>query len=81
MPFHGVKSIWERLDVVVEVVESAPRGLDYAYESRLDHTGHAKGCASEEWREMLATIDADIADLRERAARATRSCSSPPTTA
>lgn len=64
VPFHGVKSTWERLDVAVEVVEAAPRGVVYAYESRLDHTGHAKGCTSEEWREMLATVDADIADLR-----------------
>ena len=64
VPFHGVKSTWERLDVVVEVVESAPRGVVYAYESRLDHTGHAKGCTSQDWRDALAAVDADMADLR-----------------
>jgi hypothetical protein len=64
VPFHGVKSSWERLDVVVEVAESAPRGVVYAYESRLDHTGHAKGCMSPEWREALSTVDADVAEMR-----------------
>ncbi len=64
VPFHGVKSVWERLDVIVEVIESAPRSVTYAYESRLDHAGHAYGCRAEQWREMLATIDREIADLR-----------------
>ncbi len=63
VPFHGINSVWERLDVIVEVIESAPRAVTYAYESRLDHTGHAYGCRSEQWREMLATIDREIADL------------------
>ncbi|MDX6233547.1 MAG: hypothetical protein QOH68_2576 [Nocardioidaceae bacterium] len=71
VPFHGIDSIWERLDVVIEVVESAPRAMTYAYESRLDHTGHAKGCESEEWRTMLTTIDAELADLREELPRDT----------
>ena len=71
VPFHGIDSIWERLDVVIEVVESAPRAMTYAYESRLDHTGHAKGCESEEWRTTLATIDAELADLREELPRDT----------
>ncbi len=64
VPFHGVTSIWERLDVVVEVLESAPRGVVYAYESRLDHTGHAKGCTSQEWRDALARVDSEMAALR-----------------
>lgn len=71
VPFHGISSIWERLDVVVEVIESAPRAMTYAYESRLDHTGHAKGCTSEEWRTMLTTIDTELADLREELPRDT----------
>ncbi len=71
VPFHGIDSIWERLDVVIEVVESAPRAMTYAYESRLDHTGHAKGCQSEDWRTMLSTIDAELADLREELPRDT----------
>ncbi len=71
VPFHGINSVWERLDVVVEVVESSTRAMTYAYESRLDHTGHGKGCASEEWRTMLTTIDAELADLREELPRDT----------
>lgn len=64
VPFHGVNSVYERLDVIVDVIEAAPRSMTYAYESRLDHTGHARGCGSEQWREMLTTIDREIADLR-----------------
>lgn len=71
VPFHGVNSVWERLDVIVEVIESAPRSVTYAYESRLDHTGHAKGCTSPDWREMLTTIDQEIADLRAELPRDT----------
>lgn len=65
VPFHGVKSVWERLDVIIEVIESAPRSVMYAYESRLDHTGHGKGCGSPQWRAMLTTIDQEIASLRD----------------
>lgn len=71
VPFHGIDSVWERLDVIVDVIESAPRSVTYAYESRLDHTGHAKGCGSPQWREMLTTIDSELADLREELPRDT----------
>lgn len=63
--FHGVKSTWERLDVVLDVIEASPRGLTYAYDSRLDHSGHLDGCSSDAWHETLRSIDADIAQLRE----------------
>lgn len=63
--YHGVKSTWERLDVVLDVVEQSPRGLVYAYDSRLDHTGHAEGCQSDAWHETLLSIDDDIAQLRQ----------------
>ena len=64
VPFHGVESIHERHDVILDAVEDAPRSLTYAYESRLDHTGHAKGSTSQQWRDMLRTIDADLQALR-----------------
>ncbi len=64
VPFHGVTSTWERLEVIVDVLESAPRGVVYAYESRLDHTGHAKGCTSQDWRDALARVDSDLTALR-----------------
>lgn len=63
--FHGVNSTWERLDVVLDVVEQSPRGLVYAYDSRLDHAGHLAGCSSDAWHETSLSIDADIAQLRE----------------
>lgn len=65
VPFHGVKSIWERLDVILDAIEASPRSVVYAYESRLDHTGHGKGCRSAEWLKMLTTIDTDLQRLRE----------------
>ncbi|MCL8250247.1 alkaline phosphatase family protein [Aeromicrobium fastidiosum] len=71
VPFHGINSVYERLDVVVDVIESAPRSVTYAYESRLDHTGHGKGCTSREWREMLTTIDTELAELRDELPRDT----------
>ncbi len=65
VPFHGVNSVWERLDAIVDAVEASPRAVVYAYESRLDHTGHAHGTRSTEWRDMLTTIDTDVRLLRE----------------
>ena len=65
VPYHGVNSTWERLDVVLDVVEQSPRGLVYAYDSRLDHAGHLAGCQSDAWHETLRSIDADLAQLRE----------------
>lgn len=64
-PFHGVGSVWERLDVVAEVAEDAPRSVVYAYESRLDHAGHAHGCTSQEWRDVLVTVDRETRELRD----------------
>lgn len=63
VPFHGIESVHERLDVLLDAVESAPRTMTYAYESRLDHTGHGKGCTSPEWRDMLSLIDGEMRDL------------------
>lgn len=71
VPFHGINSVYERLDVVVDVIESAPRSVTYAYESRLDHTGHGKGCTSQEWRAMLTTIDTELMELRDELPRDT----------
>jgi hypothetical protein len=71
VPFHGINSVYERLDVVVDVIESSPRSVTYAYESRLDHTGHGKGCTSPEWRQMLTTIDTELAELRDELPRDT----------
>jgi hypothetical protein len=65
VPFHGVNSVYERLDVVVDVIEASDRAVTYAYESRLDHTGHSKGCESEAWRDMLSTIDRELEQLRD----------------
>ena len=62
--FHGIDSVWERLDTVCDLAER-PGSLTYCYESELDHTGHGKGCESPEWLDVLRGIDAEAARLRE----------------
>lgn len=64
VPFHGFGSAWERHEVVLDVIESAPRALVYTYESRLDHTGHAEGVGSPAWRQVLREIDEEARRLR-----------------
>ena len=62
--FHGIDSVWERLDAVCDLAER-PGSLTYCYESELDHTGHGKGCESPQWSEVLRRVDADVARLRD----------------
>lgn len=64
VPFVGVGHPAERLDAVVDASEGSARTVVYAYEPRLDHTGHGNGVDSDEWREMLTVIDRELAELR-----------------
>lgn len=61
--YYGADSPWERLSVVAEVAK-AHRSLTYAYESTLDHHGHAVGCTSPDWLARLADVDTDLLRLR-----------------
>lgn len=63
--FHPISSVWERLDVLVEVCEAAARTITYGYESRLDHDGHEFGCTSDRWLERLASVDDELARTRD----------------
>ncbi|MFY0407893.1 alkaline phosphatase family protein [Solicola sp. PLA-1-18] len=65
VPFHGVTSVWERLEAVADLCEAEAQGVVYAYESTLDHAGHEHGCTSEQWRERLRAIDGDLRHLRD----------------
>lgn len=65
VPFHGINTVWERLDAIVDAIELGPRSVVYAYDSRLDHTGHGHGTDSSHWRETLTKIDTDVRQLRE----------------
>ncbi len=64
VPYHGVSSAWQRHDALLDLTEADGRPAVYAYESHLDHTGHQHGCGSQEWRDELERIDADLARLR-----------------
>lgn len=62
--FHGIDSLWERLEVVCDLAER-PGSLTYCYESDLDSIGHGKGCESPQWLEALRRVDAEAARLRD----------------
>ena len=52
---------------VAEISAAARRGshsLVFAYEPRLDETGHSRGIASEQWRQALTDIDSFLEQLR-----------------
>ncbi len=63
VPFMGVDDQEARLACIQQAL-AAPRPLVYAYESALDHVGHEYGCRSQSWRDRLAVIDAEVADVR-----------------
>jgi len=64
VPFLGIDDPAGRLACIHQAV-AASRPLVYAYESALDHVGHEYGCRSQRWRDRLAFIDAEVADIRE----------------
>ena len=64
VPFLGIDDPASRLACIHQAV-AASRPLVYAYESALDHVGHEYGCRSQRWRDRLAFIDAEVADIRE----------------
>ena len=64
VPFHGIDSVWERLEAVLDASEEGERSVVYTYESTLDHTGHVHGCTSAQWRDRLTTIDGELRHLR-----------------
>ncbi len=65
LAFEREDAIEARIDLVVEAATRGERSIVYAYERELDHTGHALGCASPQWRTHLRRIDAMCERLRE----------------
>jgi hypothetical protein len=63
--FEREDAIDARIDLVVRAATAGDRSIVYAYERELDHTGHALGCASPQWRTHLRRIDAMCERLRE----------------
>lgn len=64
-PVHDEGDEETRLDLTVAAATAGERSLVYAYERELDHTGHARGVASADWRRHLRRIDAMIEALRD----------------
>ncbi len=65
VPFAGIESQWEQLDVCLDALEATDRAVVYTYEPRLDHVGHRQGCGSQAWRDALVAVDADVRRLHE----------------
>lgn len=54
-----------RTSLTVAGADRGRRTVVYGYERALDHQGHATGCASEEWRRQLASVDSRCEALRD----------------
>ncbi len=54
-----------RVAMITAAAMRGDRSLVYAYERSLDHTGHAKGCESLDWLDMLTQIDRRLGLLRD----------------
>ncbi|WP_420177063.1 alkaline phosphatase family protein [Luteococcus sp. OSA5] len=54
-----------RIEASVAASREGSRNVVYVYERTLDHTGHGKGVASQEWLDALTSIDGFAAQLRE----------------
>ncbi len=54
-----------RIELTVAASARGEKSLVYAYERRLDHTGHVLGCASVDWHTHLSRIDALCERLRD----------------
>ncbi len=63
VPFRQADTSPERLATIVDTMTARPC-VTYAYESRLDHTGHEHGADSDQWRRRLAAVDDDLLRLR-----------------
>lgn len=50
----------------VQASREGDRSLVYVYDRSVDHTGHSRGVASDEWLIALERVDAWLADLRGR---------------
>ncbi len=64
--FVGAQTAWERSAAVCDAVAFGDRAVVYAYESKVDHTGHGHGVDSSQWRTALAEVDQDVRELREQ---------------
>ncbi|WP_194793173.1 alkaline phosphatase family protein [Raineyella fluvialis] len=64
-PIHQERDEDQRVEAVVRAATAGPRGVVYAYERELDHTGHTAGVDSGEWRHQLRRIDALIERFRD----------------
>jgi predicted AlkP superfamily pyrophosphatase or phosphodiesterase len=55
----------ERVELISRAAQRGERSLVYAYERDLDHAGHAFGCESGEWLDVLTVIDRRLRLLRD----------------
>ncbi|GMA85312.1 hypothetical protein GCM10025868_05620 [Angustibacter aerolatus] len=78
--FVAADSLDARVDAAVTALRSAPRALVYVYWGDVDKVGHVRGCGSWEWGTSSRPSTSPCAGWW-RGCRATRRCTSRPTTA
>jgi hypothetical protein len=64
VPFSDESAEDLRIALIVDAALRGDRTVVYAYERELDHYGHVHGCASADWLQQLARIDAMCERLR-----------------
>lgn len=69
--FVGADKVGERIAAAMHH-SSVPGSITYLYDGDLDWTGHRHGVASLPWLQQLSIIDAEVEQLRDALAPATR---------
>ena len=69
--YVGADKVGERIAAAMHH-SSVPGSITYLYDGDLDWTGHRHGVASLPWLQQLSIIDAEVEQLREALAPATR---------
>jgi hypothetical protein len=64
--YEAAESLGERVDRTLDVLAEPEARLVTTYWGDVDKTGHHHGWRSEQWREALALLDAELARLAER---------------
>ena len=59
------QDVARRTALTVAASGQGRRSLVYGYERALDHQGHGTGCASDEWRRQLVSVDGRCEALRD----------------
>jgi predicted AlkP superfamily pyrophosphatase or phosphodiesterase len=69
--FIGTKSIQERFEVAKTLMATKEPKVIYLYVPELDQTAHAKGWKSNEWLNLLESLDSEVSSLAKGIGKST----------